>query len=136
MSVNIYVDSFGGNYVGAVAKDGKVLEYRLETANKTVAIGSVFKGRVENVLAGMNAAFVNVGLNRNGYLAAGDMLMDRSELVGSVEMPSILNLKPGDEIIVQAIKDPAGNKGVRLTSNISFAGRYVVFMPPNSFYGV
>lgn len=136
MSVNIYVDSFGGNYVGAVAKDGKVLEYRLETANKTVAIGSVFKGRVENVLAGMNAAFVNVGLNRNGYLAAGDMLMDRSELVGSVEMPSILNLKPGDEIIVQAIKDPAGNKGVRLTSNISFAGRYVVFMPTISFYGV
>ena len=88
------------------------------------------------MLAGRSAACVNVGLNRNGYRAAGEMLMDRSERVGSVEMPSILNLKPGDEIIVQAIKDPAGNKGVRLTSNISFAGRYVVFMPKISFYGV
>ena len=136
MSVNIYVDRFGGNYVGAVAKDGKVIEYRLETVNKTVAIGSVFKGRVENVLCGMNAAFVNVGLNRNGYLAAGDMLMDRSELIGNVEMPSILDLKVGDEVLVQAIKDPAGTKGVRLTSNVSFAGRYVVFMPNIDFVGV
>ena len=136
MSVNIYVDRFGGNYVGAVAKDGKVMEYRLETVNKTVAIGSVFKGRVENVLCGMNAAFVNVGLNRNGYLAAGDMLMDRSELIGNVEMPSILDLKVGDEVLVQAIKDPAGTKGVRLTSNVSFAGRYVVFMPNIDFVGV
>ena len=126
MSLSIYVDSFGGNYVGAIVEDGKVIEYRLETINKTVAIGSVFKGRVENVLTGMSAAFVDVGLSRNGYLAAGDVLTDRSELVGNVDIPPVLNIKVGDEIMVQAIKDPAGNKGVRLTSNLSFAGRYVV----------
>jgi ribonuclease G len=84
----------------------------------------------------MQAAFVSVGLARNGYLSATDMLMDKTELVGKVEIPSILNLKEGDEIMVQAVKDPAGNKGVRLTSNVSFAARNVVFMPTIDFVGV
>lgn len=136
MAVNIFVDSYGGNVIGAVADGKKLLEYRVEKKNKTVTIGSVFKGTVENVLPGMQAAFVNVGLQRNGYLSATDMLMDKSELVGKVEIPSILDLKVGDEIMVQAVKDPAGSKGVRLTSNISFAGRYVVFMPTIDFLGV
>ncbi len=136
MPVNIFVDSYGGNVIGAVANGKKLLEYRIEKKNKTVTIGSVFKGRVENVLPGMQAAFVNVGLQKNGYLSATDMLMDKTELVGRVEIPSILNLKEGDEIMVQAIKDPAGSKGVRLTSNVSFAARYVVFMPTIDFLGV
>ncbi|MBR2337506.1 MAG: Rne/Rng family ribonuclease [Clostridia bacterium] len=136
MSVNIFVDSHGGNVIGAVADGKKLLEYRIEKKNKTVTIGSVFKGRVENVLPGMQAAFVNVGLQKNGYLSATDMLMDKSELVGKVEIPSILHLKEGDEIMVQAVKDPAGSKGVRLTSNVSFAARYVVFMPTIDFLGV
>ncbi len=136
MPINIFVDSYGGNVIGAVAEGKKLLEYRIEKKNKTVTIGSVFKGRVENVLPGMQAAFVNVGLQKNGYLSATDMLMDKAELDGKVETPSILNLKVGDEIMVQAVKDPAGSKGVRLTSNISFAARYVVFMPTIDFFGV
>ena len=102
MPVNIFVDSYGGNVIGAVANGKKLLEYRIEKKNKTVTIGSVFKGRVENVLPGMQAAFVNVGLQKNGYLSATDMLMDKTELVGRVEIPSILNLKEGDEIMVSA----------------------------------
>ncbi|MDY2880286.1 MAG: Rne/Rng family ribonuclease [Candidatus Borkfalkiaceae bacterium] len=136
MSESIYVDSFGGNIIGALADGTKLIEYRLEKMNKTVTIGSVFRGRVENVLGGMQAAFVYVGLARNGYLSAGDMLMDRSELEGKVEIPSILDLKEGDEIMVQAVKDPAGSKGVRLTRNVSFAGRNVVYMPGIPFVGV
>ena len=136
MSVNIFVDSYGGNVIGAVADGKKLLEYRIEKKNKTVTIGSVFKGRVENVLPGMQAAFVNVGLQKNGYLSATDMLMDKTELVGKVEIPSILHLKAGDEIMVQAVKDSTSSKGVRLTSNVSFAARYVVFMPTIDFLGV
>ncbi len=136
MSVNIFVDSYGGNVIGAVADGDKLLEYRIEKKNKTVTIGSVFKGRVEAVLPGMQAAFVNVGLSKNGYLSATDMLMDKNELVGKVEIPSILDLKEGDEIMVQAVKDPAGTKGVRLTLNVSFAARNVVFMPTIDFVGV
>ncbi len=136
MAVSIYIDSFGGNYVGAVADGNKLIEYRIEKKNKTVAIGSVFKGKVENVLSGMQAAFINVGLERNGYLSADDMLMDRAELEGKIELPDISSLKEGDEIMVQAVKDPAGSKGVRLTTNLSFAGRYVVYMPTVDFVGV
>ena len=136
MSVSLYVDCVCGNYVGAIAEDGRLVEYRVEKKNSAVPIGSVFKGKVENVLGGMQAAFVNVGLSRNGYLSAGDMLMDKSEIDGKVDIPSVLNLNPGDEIMVQAVKDPAGTKGVRLTCHISFAGRYVVFLPTFSFVGV
>lgn len=136
MPVSLFVDCVCGNYVGAVAEGDKLVEYRIEKKNATVPIGSVFKGRVENVLGGMQAAFVNVGLSRNGYLSADDMLMDKSEIEGRVEIPSVLDLKVGDEIMVQAVKDPAGNKGVRLTSHISFAGRYVVYLPTFSFVGV
>ena len=136
MSVNIYIDSCGSNLIGAVADGTRLLEYRIEKQNQAVTIGSIYRGRVENVLQGMQAAFVNVGLERNGYLSAEDMLMDRSELEGKVEIPSILDLKVGDEIMVQAVKDPAGTKGVRLTTNISFAGRYVVYMPTIDFVGV
>lgn len=136
MSFSLYVDGVCGNYVGAVASGGKLIEYRVEKKNITVPIGSVFKGKVENVLCGMQAAFVNVGLPRNGYLAADDMLMDKAEIEGKIEIPSVLDLKEGDEIMVQAVKDPAGNKGVRLTRYLSFAGRYVVFLPSFSFVGV
>ena len=121
MSFSLYVDGVCGNYVGAVASGGKLIEYRVEKKNITVPIGSVFKGKVENVLCGMQAAFVNVGLPRNGYLAADDMLMDKAEIEGKIEIPSVLDLKEGDEIMVQAVKDPAGNKGVRLTRYLSFA---------------
>ena len=136
MSVNIYIDSCAGNYIGAVADGEKLLEYRMERKNQTVAIGSIYKGRVENVLVGMQAAFINVGLDKNGYLSMDDMLMDRSELAGVVEFKPVSDLKVGEEIMVQAVKDPAGSKGVRLTTNISFAGRYVVYMPTIDFKGV
>jgi len=136
MSKNIFIDSYGGNIIGALTDGSKLLEYRIEKRNQTVTIGSIFKGRVENILNGMQAAFVNIGLPRNGYLSVGDMLMDKAELDGKVDIPSTLNMKVGDEIMVQAIKDPAGSKGVRLTSHISFAGRYLVYMPTLDFRGV
>lgn len=136
MSLNFFVDKFGGNYVGAVAENGKLVEFRLETADKTVTIGSIFKGRVENVLCGMNAAFVDVGLDKNGYLSADDISLERSELAEIQNKPSVSDLKIGDEIMVQAVKDPAGTKGVRLSANVSFAGRYVVYLPTIDFVGV
>ena len=80
MPVSLFVDNVCGNYVGAVADGNRLLEYRVEKINAAVPIGSVFKGKVENVLGGMQAAFVNVGLPKNGYLSADDMLMDKSEI--------------------------------------------------------
>jgi ribonuclease G len=127
MSKNIYVDSYSGNTIAALAEKGKLLEYHIEKRNSKVIAGSIFKGVVENVIDGMQAAFVNVGLDKNGYLYAGDMLIDNGDL--QIDLPSTLNLQVGDEVMVQAIKDPFGSKGVRLSTHLSFAGRYLVFTP-------
>lgn len=129
MSKNIYVDCYGGNITAALAEDKKLLEYHIEKRNSKIIAGSIYKGKVENVLDGMQAAFVNIGLEKNGYLYAGDMLADKYDVACKMEVPNVLNINVGDEIMVQAIKDPFGNKGVRLSSHLSFAGRYLVYMP-------
>ncbi len=134
MSKNLYVDGYCGNTVAALAEDTKLLEYHIEKRNSKVIVGSIYKGVVERVLDGMQAAFVNVGLEKNGYLYAGDTLADKSDL--SLDIPTTLSLKEGDEIMVQAIKDPFGSKGVRLSSYVSFAGRYLVYMPNFDAVGI
>ena len=102
MSKNIFVDSYGGSITAALAEDEKLLEYHIEKKNTKVVAGSIFKGVVENVIDGMQAAFVNVGLEKNGYLYAGDMLADKSDI--QIEVPTTLNIKTGYEIFVQAVK--------------------------------
>lgn len=129
----IFIDSYAGNIVSALADDKKLLEYQTEKRNGRVIVGSVFKGKVENVLPGMQVAFVNIGLEKNGYLYTGDSLVNKSQLGNDVAFPSKLNVKEGDEIIVQVVKDVSGTKGVRLTANLSFAGRNLVYMPDYDF---
>ncbi len=129
MSINVYIDSFGGNVIGALADGNKLIEYHIEKSNAKQVVGSIYKGRVQNVLNGMQAAFVDVGLDKNGYLFVGDTLVDKDtmETVGGIE--SCLNISEGEEIMVQAVKDPSGTKGVRLTKHVSLAGKYVVYVP-------
>ncbi len=129
----IFLDCYGGNVIAALAEDKKLLEYQTEKVGGRVVVGSVYKGRVENVLNGMQAAFVNIGLEKNGYLYTGDTLVDKSQLDGAINFPTKLDLKVGDEIIVQVIKDASGTKGVRLTTHISFASRNLVYMPEYDF---
>ncbi len=136
MSKNIYIDGFCGSIIAALAEDNKLLEYHVEKHNGKVIAGSIFKGRVENVLDGMQAAFVNVGLEKNGYLSADDMFADKKEIEENVEFPRELAVSAGDEIMVQAVKDPFGNKGVRLSACVSLAGRYLVYMPGFEIIGV
>lgn len=129
MSKNLYVDSYCGSIIAALAYDKKLLEYHIEKRNSTVIAGNIYKGRVENVLDGIEAAFVDVGLEKNGYLYAGASIGDNAELEEDIARPSALNLKEGDEIMVQVVKDVFGNKGVKLSTYPSFAGRYLVYMP-------
>ncbi len=129
MAKHILIDSFGGNTVGALCSDGKLIEYHIEKSNKTQIVGSIYKGVVRNVLDGMQAAFVDIGLNKNGYLFVSDMLIDTSLIEAKTILPSQLNLKVGDEIMVQVVKDPVGVKGARLTNNVTLAGKYLVYAP-------
>lgn len=135
MSKLILIDGSGGNIVACLAEDGKLLEFQSEKRRGRIIVGSIYRGRVENVLGGMQAAFVNIGLEKNGYLYIGDILVDKNDL-SSDALPKTLELAEGDEIMVQVVKDASGTKGCRLTTNVSFAGRNLVYMPTLDSVGV
>lgn len=118
------------------------MEYRVEREERVV--GSIFKGIVQNVLPGMDAAFVDIGLERNSFLYVGDILPDE---MGDSSPASIRKselrrrkikelIKPGQELMVQVTKGPRGTKGARVTTRISLPGRYVVLMPEGNHLGV
>ncbi|MDR3288895.1 MAG: Rne/Rng family ribonuclease [Peptococcaceae bacterium] len=106
-------------------------------------VGSMYRGRVENVLPGMQAAFVDIGLAKNAYLYIRDVLLP-SPLRGKEEwlaaFPKNLAigalLKPRQELVVQIIKEPAGNKGARVTTQVTLPGRYTVILPNVNYVGV
>jgi ribonuclease E len=98
-------------------------------------VGNIYLGRVQNVLPGMEAAFVDIGRGRNAVLYAGEVTYSEEDLDG--EAPRIERaLKPGQSILVQVTKDPIGAKGARLTTQVSLAGRYLVLQPEDSTFGI
>ncbi|HZD71591.1 MAG TPA: Rne/Rng family ribonuclease, partial [Actinomycetes bacterium] len=98
-------------------------------------VGNIYLGRVQNVLPGMEAAFVDIGRGRNAVLYAGEVNYSEEDLDG--EAPRIEKaLKPGQAILVQVTKDPIGAKGARLTTQVSLAGRYLVLQPEDSTFGI
>jgi ribonuclease E len=119
----------------AVLEDGVLVEhYAARKSRKTLA-GNVYLGVVQNVLAGMEAAFVDIGQPRNAVLYAGELSVD-DELEGGSQPRIEQVLKPGQHVLVQVTKDPMGTKGARLTTQISVAGRYLVLVPNGSGYGI
>lgn len=120
----------------ALLEDGKLAEFSVERSEGTSIVGHIYKGRVVNVLPGMQAAFVDIGLSRNAFLYIDDALhphLDRQPK----EKPLIADLlQPGDELVVQAMKEPLGGKGARVTTHISLPGRWIVYMPEADYVGV
>src|SRR6185436_8875146 len=103
-------------------------------------VGNIYKGKVDNVLPGMEAAFVDIGLERNGFLHVDEILMANGEQAPRRGRGKGLRIdeliKPGQEIVVQAVKDPLKTKGARLSMNVSIAGRYLVYAPQGAGVGV
>jgi ribonuclease G len=119
----------------AVLEDEKVAEVYLERPERYSIAGNVYKGVVDNVLPGMEAAFVEVGLEKNGFLYVDEIIVP--ELEGRGQGRKIQELvQRGQEILVQAVKDPMKTKGARLTTDISLPGRFVVFVPNGEGLGV
>src|SRR3989442_8445885 len=125
-----------------------VLETKREGAERSVAelyverrgrrwiVGNIYKGKVDNVLPGMEAAFVDIGLERNGFLHVDEIVLPGGEAAprrgrGRGRRINEL-LKSGQEIVVQVVKDPLKTKGARLSMNVSIAGRYLVYPPQGS----
>lgn len=124
-------------------EEGLPSEIYIEQRGHERLVGNIYNGKVQNVLPGMQAAFVDIGLERNAFLYAGDILVDKSDFQfddGQEVEPTPVNIqdivKQGQEIMVQVLKEPVGTKGARVTTHITLPGRTLVLMPTVNYIGV
>ena len=144
MKKEIFVDINPYQTRVVLTEDSAPSEIYIERRGRERLVGNIYKGKVQNVLPGMQAAFVDIGLERNAFLYAGDILTDSSEFTFDGETTKISNRIPnikdivhiGQEIMVQIVKEPVGTKGARVTTNITLPGRTLVLMPAMKYVGV
>ncbi|MEG6566125.1 Rne/Rng family ribonuclease [Thermoanaerobacterium saccharolyticum] len=118
-------------YQVAYLEDGLLIEYHVEYSDKKSIVGNIYKGKVKNTIKGMQSAFIDIGLDKNAYLFVNDVkgiLKSNSSITKYV--------KPGQDIIVQVLKDSIGLKNPKVTTNISLPGKYVVLMPDSDHVGI
>jgi len=120
----------------AVIEDGVMVEHYVNRNSNVSYVGNVYLGRVQNVLPSMEAAFVDIGKGRNAVLYAGEVNWDAAGISESQPRKIETVLKTGQPVLVQVTKDPIGQKGARLTSQISLPGRHVVFVPGGGMSGI
>lgn len=117
----------------AILEDGILVDYLHEEKNNKSRIGNIYKGRVMNILPGMEAAFVDIGFEKNAYLYLDDLLSDKFLKEKNIKKRDVLNinqvLKKGDELLVQIVRDPMGEKNISVTTDISLSGKYIAFIP-------
>ena len=114
----------------AILENGVVQEVHIERATQRGVISNIYKGRVTRVLPGMQAAFIEIGLQRTAFLHVSDIVKPAAENDSESAETSIRDLvKEGDELLVQVVKDPIGNKGARLTTFITLPSRHLVLIP-------
>ena len=161
MSKEMIISSNGHETRVAILEDDQVSEVFIERERQRGVVGNVYKGRVSKVLPGMQSAFVDLGLERDGFLYVSDVVdtLEEFERLGAATTtrttagkapaagkprngergpePKIEDLlKEGQEILVQVAKEPLGTKGARITSHVTMAGRFLVFMPTVDHVGV
>src|SRR5690606_5569371 len=139
MKKEIVVNVGLGETRAALLEDRRLVEFYVERQEDQRVVGNIYKGRVENVLPGMQAAFVNIGLERNAFLYVDDALAysKNGSQNGDGHVHSIKDiLKEGQHIIVQVTKEPIGTKGARVVTNLTLPGRYLVLMPTVEYIGV
>ena len=139
MSTEILVNASTHEARAAVVVNGVLQEVFLERASRRGLISNIYKGRVSRVLPGMQAAFIEIGMERTAFLHASDIFDARHAETG-IETPRTENIRSlvseGNEILVQVVKDPLGTKGARLTTYITLPSRYLVYMPKGRGVGV
>ena len=120
----------------AVIEDNVMVEHYVNRNTNLSYVGNIYLGRVQNVLPGMEAAFVDIGKGRNAVLYAGEVNWDSAGISESEPRKIETVLKSGQPVLVQVTKDPIGQKGARLTSQVSLPGRYVVYVPGGGMSGI
>ncbi len=131
-----FLDRYCGEQFAALVEDGKLVEFSCEKEPRTSCAGNIYKGKVVNVLSGMNAAFVNCGLAKNCYLSMEETYADYTKYDGEMGSVPTLDIKEGDEIIVQVTKPPRGTKGAKVTTHLSFVGKLIIYLPNTDFLGI
>jgi ribonuclease G len=133
----------GGRKPSNPAAGYRVAELYFERRGNRSIVGNIYKGKVDNVLAGLEAAFVDIGLDKNGFLHVDEIVLPGVETPrrgrgtdkgGGKKITDLL--KPGQEIVVQVVKDPLKTKGARLSMELTIAGRYMVYTPTGEGVGV
>ena len=131
MALNLYLDKMGGNTVGALADGTRLIEYHVEKIKKNQIVGSIFKGRVQNVLNGMQAAFIDIGMEKNAFISVKDAVpkvdVVKEEQIIDFKISKIV--KPNSNLLVQVKKMPTAEKGARVSTHITLPGNYIVLMP-------
>jgi ribonuclease G len=130
----------------AVVENGMLQELHIERGSQRGVVGNIYKGKVQRVMPGMQAAFVDIGLERAAFLHVNDIFRSTSLDAGEgaaplppqvqVQVPIIELLRDGAEIVVQVVKDPIGSKGARLTTQLSIPSRYLVLLPRSRVVGI
>ncbi|NLK65494.1 MAG: Rne/Rng family ribonuclease [Tissierellia bacterium] len=117
----------------AILQDGRLIDYLFELNNNQNVVGNIYKGRVMNILPGMEAAFIDIGLDKNAYLFLDDLLSDKFLKDSKIKKKDVTNinkvLKIGDELLVQVVRGPMGEKNISVTTDISLTGKFIAFIP-------
>ncbi len=132
---SMVVRSKDGKIQIGVLEDRILVEHYVAKSSEASLIGNVYLGKIQNVLPSMEAAFVDIGRGRNAVLYSGEVDWELAE-TGNQPKRIELALKSGDTVLVQVTKDPVGQKGARLTSQVSLPGRYLVYVPNGSMNGI
>jgi ribonuclease G len=134
----IYIDAGMHESRVAVMDENGFAEVHIERSSEERTVSNIYKGIVENVLPGIQAAFVNIGFEKNAFLYVKDAIDYKENGFGDNSSQIMINrvLKQGDEIMVQVTKESTGNKGARVTTHITLPGRYVVLMPKIDYIGI
>lgn len=133
----INVDKFQTR--AALLEDGKASELFIERDDEKKVNGSIYKGKVANVLPGMESAFLDIGFEKNAFLYVKDLREFEERYLDGIEnsvRPIEDILKAGDEVVVQILKDPRGTKGARVTTHYTIPGKYLVLMPNNDYVAI
>ena len=123
----------------AILEDGALVEFSVEKADEQRLAGNIYRGKVKNVLPGMQAAFIDIGEEKNAFLYIDDVIPKDNESDAPLELKNLSItdlLREGQEIIVQMIKEPIGTKGARVVTQITIPGRYLVLIPTVDYIGV
>ena len=135
MSKEILINSEPQEKRVAIVQDGQLLEFHIERPQDRTIVGNIYKGRIEAVMPSIGAAFVDIGLPKNGFLYLSEIESAYESTDAPVQTP-IKEVKKGQEILVQVVKESFGTKGPRLSTQIGLAGRYLVIMPQEKQGGI